>query len=385
MTNLKIFPLLIVLVTLAGCVSTSTPVVQTNPHFLDLSFEGYEQVPVETEAEVFGLSEDARQFVIRKLQSKRDPTVRMESLVREVFDRTDFNLIYDGRANTIASETFANKTANCLSLSIMTYALAKEAGLGVSFQEIEIPEYWTRREGYSMLNGHVNLRLSQLNDPSRYYFDNRSMVVDFDPFSPKKRFPSKRASKERILAMFYNNKGADALINEQYKVAYAYFREALNTDPKFQSAWINLGILYRMTDHWDWAEKTYNAAMTLDGNNLTILENMAVLYDAQGLKDKASAIMDTVRMKRRSNPYFHYIQGEQELENGAFELALAHYRRAIALDRSKHEFYFGMAKSYAGLGDVKKSQAYLKRAKRSANFDDQKSRYQTKIDLLTSL
>ncbi|XOV80610.1 MAG: tetratricopeptide repeat protein [Aestuariibacter sp.] len=385
MAKLKMYLLLLLTTTLLGCSSTQTPVIAANPHFLDLSFEGFEKYHIESEKEVFGLSEEARRFVIRKLQSKHDPTVRMETLVREVFNRTDFNLIYDGTANTIASETFANKTANCLSLSIMTYALAKEAGLGVVFQEIDIPEYWTRREGYSMLNGHVNLKLSQAKDPSRYYFDTRSMIVDFDPFSPKKHFPSVRAGRERILAMFYNNKGADALISGEFRHAYAYFREALIVDKQFQSAWINLGILYRMTGHWDWAEKTYSSALALNDNNLTVLENMAVLYDVQGLEKKAQKIMEKVHTKRRSNPYYHYIQGEQELENGEYELALAHYRKAISLDKSKHEFYFGMAKTYAELGDVDKSQFYLKRAKRSANFDDQKSRYQSKLDLLTSL
>lgn len=385
MAKLNIVTMILVIASLMGCSSTPTANVSINPHFLDMSFEGFQQVHVETEEEVFGLSDEARRFVIRKLQSKEDPTVRMETLVREVFDRTDFNLIYDGTANTIASETFANKTANCLSLSIMTYALAKEAGLGVSFQEIDIPEFWTRREGYSMLNGHVNLKIYQGMNPSRFYFDDRSMVVDFDPFSPKKHFPSHRANKSRILAMFYNNKGADALIQMDYKRAYAYFREALTVDNQFQSAWINMGILYRKTGHWDWAEKTYLTALALNDNNLTIMENMAVLYDTQGKHRKAHEIMETVRLKRRTNPYYHFIQGEQELEKGQYEAALVHYRKALSLDNSKHEFYFGMAKSYAGLGDFDKSQTYLKRAKRSAGFDDQKSRYQTKIDLLTSL
>lgn len=384
MTKLKLCLLLFSSI-LLGCSSTQTHVVNSSPHFLDMSFEGFEQYRIETEEEVFGLNEDARRFVIRKLQSKDDPTVRMETLVREVFNRTDFNLIYDGTANTVASETFTNKTANCLSLSIMTYSLAKEAGLGVSFQEIDIPEYWTRRDGFSMLNGHVNLKLYPSRDPSRFYFDNRSMVVDFDPFSPKKRFPAMRAGKDRILAMFYNNKGADALINENYKKAYAYFRQALLTDQQFQSAWINLGILYRMTGHWDWAENTYKTALALNDNNLTIMENMAVLYEAQGLDEKARDVMEQVRLKRRSNPFYHFIQGEQELESGEYEAALVHYRKAISLDKNKHEFYFGMAKTYASMGDVEKSQFYLKRAKRSASFDDQKSLYQGKLDLLTSL
>ena len=55
------------------------------------------------------------------------------------------------------------------------------------------------------------------------------------------------------------------------------------------------------------------------------------------------------------------------------------------MENDKHEFYFGLAKSYAALGDVTTSEKYLRRAKRFAPFDDEKSRYQSKIDLLSKL
>jgi hypothetical protein len=40
----------------------------------------------------------------------------------------------------------------------MTYALARELGFGVRFQDKDMPEYWTIREGQSLLNGHINYR-----------------------------------------------------------------------------------------------------------------------------------------------------------------------------------------------------------------------------------
>ena len=64
----------------------------------------------------------------------------MEALIYGVFDRSKMNLLYRGDANTLASETFNNRAANCLSLSIMMYALATEAGFDVKFQEIMVPD-----------------------------------------------------------------------------------------------------------------------------------------------------------------------------------------------------------------------------------------------------
>ena len=381
----NLLPLALVMLFLSGCQTTQQTTVQVNPHFLDLSFAGYENVPVESESEIFELNNDARRFV-SDLQHKRDRSGKIEELVAAIFNRSDFNMIYDNSANTTAKETFENRSANCLSLSIMTYALAKEAGLGVTFREIEIPEYWTRKEGFSLLNGHINLRITELDDhSSRIYVDNRTMVVDFDPFSPKKYFPSKAATKERVLAMFYNNKGADALVKSDFMTAYAYFRQAIVSDPQFQDAWANLGILYRMRGHYDWAENTYHEALKLNPDNLTILENLAVLNQHQGRYELADNIMETVEIRRQSNPYYHFILGEQELEANNYEAAKMHYKKAIKLDSSHHEFYFGLAKVHLFMGDREMALRYLRRAKSNTKIDDLKDHYQHKMDLFAKL
>ena len=48
-------------------------------------------------------------------------------------------MLYRNSANTTANTTFNNRAANCLSLSIMTYALAEHVGLNATFYEVEIP------------------------------------------------------------------------------------------------------------------------------------------------------------------------------------------------------------------------------------------------------
>jgi tetratricopeptide (TPR) repeat protein len=370
---------------LTACQTTTSVQINPNPHLLDKSFAGFENIPIETERDIFALSPEARTFVITTLNGVREPTVRIERLVDAIFDRSDFNMIYDNSANTIASDTFANRSANCLSLSIMTYALAKEAGIDVRFREIEIPEYWTRKDGFSLINGHINLRLHSELQADKIYFDNRSMVVDFDPFSPKKYFPARGVDKDRVLAMFYNNKGADALVKASYKESYAYFREALLVDPQFQDAWANMGILYRMTGHYDWAENTYTEALRLNQDNLTIWENLAVLHKFMGRDEEAREIEERVDFKRQRNPYYHFIQGEQEFEAQEYSQALAHYRKAIHLDSSHHEFYFGMAKVHAALGNKASAMSWLKKAKRRSSMDDVKERYQNKMDLFAAL
>ena len=385
---MRYFPVLLLLSCLGlltACQSTTSVKHDPEPHFLDFSFAGYQQVAIETEADIFRLNDEAKAFVRGHVVMTKNATKRMENLVDAIFDRSDFNMLYNNQANTVAEETFTRRSANCLSLSILTYALAKEAGLGVQFREIQIPEYWTRRQGYSLINGHVNLRLFDPQEAGAMSFGAIDLVVDFDPFSPKKYFPAAVVEKNRVIAMFYNNKGADALVNEQYTRAYAYLRAAIQTDNSFQDAWANMGILYRMTGHYDWAENIYLAALQLNDNNLTIWENLAVLHRYLGREARAADIEMTVSQKRQKNPFYHYMLGEQQMELNEYQLAMSHFRRAIRLDSTYHEFYFGMAKAHYQIGDTAAALTWLKRAKRNAKVEELRDRYQNKMDLFASL
>jgi Flp pilus assembly protein TadD len=270
-------------------------------------------------------------------------------------------------------------------MSIMTYALATEAGFDVDFQEIMIPEYWTRRAGFSLLNGHINLNMLAPHDPNVFVFNTRSYQVDFDPQSSRRGLPKKVVSKENIVSMFYNNKGADAVLRKDYVSAYAYFRAALLLQPSFHSAWINLGILYRLSHYFPQAESAYHHALVLKSDSLTALENLAYLYTVTGRNEEATEILAKVEEQRNSNPYYHVNLGEQEMEQKHWDQALAHFRKALSLDRGKHEVYFGLARVYFEIGELQQSERYLKQAKNTANNKQDEQRYQSKLEFLSSL
>lgn len=147
---------LICLLFLAGCQATSSnssAKIDPSPALHDEIFPGYEAVAIEPEAQVFAMGDAGKAFVDEKLYRVKKPAKRIKALISGIFDHADLNLLYENDANTIASETFENRAANCLSLTIMTYAMAEYAQLHVRFQQVVIPEFWVRRDGYSLLNG----------------------------------------------------------------------------------------------------------------------------------------------------------------------------------------------------------------------------------------
>jgi tetratricopeptide (TPR) repeat protein len=375
----------IIIVFFSACQSTVVNIPITKPLLYDQGFPGFSQIIIESEQQVFYLDDKAKTFVALTIKPMHNNAEQMEALVKAVFDRSKMNLLYQDDANTNANDTFYSQTANCLSMSIMTYALATEAGFEVDFQEIMIPEYWTRRSGFSLLNGHINIRMMAPKQPNVLEFHRRSFQVDFNPQPLRYGFPKKLVSKQTVLSMFYNNKGADAFLRKDYVSAYAYFREALVVKPNFDAAWINLGILYRVSEYYPEAEKAYQYALVIHPNSLTALENLAYLYTFTDRNIEAANILAKVETYRNSNPYYHVLLGEQDMEQKNWEQALAHFRRALALDRGKHEVYFGLARASFEIGELRQSERYLKQAKNTSINKRDEDRYRTKLEFLSNL
>lgn len=372
-----------VLLFFSACQSTVRHIPASEPLLYDQGFSGFSHIKIESEQQVFHLDDTAKAFVASTIESMDSKIDQMEELVKAIFDRSELNLLYKGDANTNANNTFHSQEANCLSMSIMTYALATEAGFDVNFQEIMIPEYWTRRAGFSLLNGHINIKMLAPKQPNIFELNRQSYQVDFDPQPSRSGFPKKVVSKQAVLSMFYNNKGADAFLRKDYVHAYAYFREALLVKPNFYSAWINLGILYRLNEYFPQAEKAYQHALVIRPSSLTALENLAYLYTFTGRDEEADEMLAKVEAERNNNPYYHVNLGEQEMEQKHWDQALAHFRRALALDRSKHEVYFGLARAYFEIGELRESERYLKQAKNKASNKYDEDRYQAKLDFLS--
>ncbi|MGJ8681544.1 tetratricopeptide repeat protein, partial [Paraglaciecola sp.] len=213
-------------------------------------------------------------------------------------------------------------------------------------------------------------------------FQTRSYQVDFDPQPSRNNFPKKIVGKRHVIDMFYNNKGADALVKGDLQIAYKYFREATLLYPTFQSAWVNMGILYRKMGYFPQAEDAYQYAISLNEKSLTAWENLAHLYSFTDRTVQSQELFNWVETKRRNNPYYHLNLGEEQIERKNWDEALAHFRKALALDRSKHETYFGLARVYFEIGELKQSERYLKQARNNAKNLSIEGVYQDKLSFL---
>ena len=181
--------------------------------------------------------------------------------------------------------------------------MAEHLGLEGEFQRVHIPEYWALDKGYNLLTGHINLKLRmpkvRRSDVINLYDNQGAMLVDFAPDISGDNFKTTTISKERVAAMFYNNKGAAALVNNKRNEAFSYFLAATQMDPSYSGGWGNLGILFRVIEDYQRAEQAYDYALLADASNNTAAGNLAILYQLTGRQQQAQEIETALANKRK--------------------------------------------------------------------------------------
>ncbi|MEH8019470.1 tetratricopeptide repeat protein [Rheinheimera muenzenbergensis] len=375
------------LMALTACQSAPKPELTYDYQSLLIAEPGFagDITPVETEQQIYALPEQVQSELQRILHATSGITERSKTLLRYIFTFAHDELIYDNSATKTASETLAIGKANCLSLSILAYSMANEVGLKTVFQDVAIPEYWTSEQNTTWLNGHVNLRIVQNTLPENHsgvILFGRDIVVDFDPTILKQRFSTTQLNKQRVTAMFYNNKAAEQLNSSEDAQAYQYYLAAIDIDPTFAVTWANLGVLYRKYGLDQYAEQAYQHSLKLDPTSLNTMSNLAYLYHRSDRQHEAEQLMQHVNQARKNNPYYYLMLGNEALRRNDTAEAISQYEHAVRLDRNNHEAYFGLAKAYFQLNDTVQAERYLQRAKRTAPSDQDKEQYQRKLTSL---
>ena len=344
---------------------------------------------IETPAEIFKLDTSLTRQLDSHLNSQNSAQHIAQGIFSFLLKNGDDSLAYRSSATLTAAQSYQNLNANCLSLSILAYSLAEHLGLKAQFQKVHIPEYWALDQGVNLLTGHINLSLNSqplIKDAGTLFYQrDQRLIIDFDSNSRQARFKTTRLSKNTVTAMFYNNKGATALINKQYELAYSYFNAATKVAPNFSVAWGNLGVLFKQFNYLNEAEQAYNYALHLDKNNNTAQGNLAMLYLLTEREIQGTQILNQLDKQRQSNPYYHISLGNTEYVHKYYAKALKHFKKAYTLSPTLHESHFGLARVYFQWGDTKQAKYHLRKAGKNADFLHDKKRYDAKLKALQSL
>lgn len=377
----------LLLLIMAGCSMTAQHKLNADPqqYLADDLFVVVPEQSIETEQQIFALPDAVYHDMLRMVRPLNSSREKADALLNYIFFTKGKRISYDNNATLTATETLARQQANCLSLTVLAYSLAKVAEMNVIFQDVRIPEYWTHVQGVSLLSGHVNLRLTGANIQTMrgpLIYEQFSYVIDFDLETNKSHFPVRALTKPQIVAMFYNNKAAQSMIAKDYDRAYAYLKAAVLIDPNSSESWNNVAVLYRTIERFDLAEDAYQLALRLDPDSINAKSNLALLYLLTGENEKAEALQRVVHSKRLENPYYHIMLGNEAMQLNDNQQAIKHFRDSLKLSDKASEAMAGLAKAYYQLGEAETARHYLLQAKKYAPSAQERGRYQSKLNFL---
>lgn len=348
----KVLEVLMLLVALGGCASVrQTPSASDVPWHDEVFAYDAKLVTVNKE-ELFRLDPE----LVRRLQ---DPAIqslsapkRLEHLLAMLYGAEMKPYRYAAGHSTVAADTWRHGRGDCLSLTVLTYAMARELRLISQMQEVKVPVSFDRRDGVDFANEHVNLlvRESGLSVWTHGRLDAKDMIVDFEPQLGGNR-EGKALSDEAILARFYNNRGAEYLVDDQRALAYAYLKAAILVNPAYSSTYANLAQLYQRAGLMDDAEHLLRQAIELSNRPLVPLSALHRLLLAQGREGQALEIGRLLQSQRERDPYYWIGLGLSRLNQGRTRQAIDAFEEAQQLTSGFDEVHRHLAAAYAMVGE----------------------------------
>jgi tetratricopeptide (TPR) repeat protein len=311
---------------------------------------------------------------------------RRRVLIDTMYRKGGLRLDYDSSETRTASEAFKARTGNCLSLVLLTSAMAKELRLPVRYQSVVGVADWSQADNLFVSIGHVNLVMDQV--PSEIEWKSWSaapLVVDFLPPDQASVLETHLIEEETVLAMYLNNRAVESLIKGQTDNAYWWARAALLEDPSFISTYVTFGVIYRTVHHPEMANFVLERASSREPDNTTILSDRILVLRDMGKVQEAKALSSRLAALDPHPPMSYYNQAQAEMNAGHFESARRLYEKEIARDPFHHEFEFGLARVYFNLNDMKQAAIHLKRAMDISTSKEAHNLYASKLEHLNAL
>jgi Tfp pilus assembly protein PilF len=375
---MRIGAAILVVAALALAACTTTPPAYDERLFNDGAFAApTDRVDA---GEVFALTPEMRQYLKTQVASRWQNPSRQQALVDALSSRAHLKLTYDSEWTRNAAETFAARAGNCLSLVIMTAALAHELGIPVRYQMVLGDTVWSRSGGMYFSISHVNITLGAAGSTHMLNEQSAVLTVDFLPGEDLRGERVRVVTEETILAMYMNNRAAESIADGRLDNAYWWARAALRQDPKFTSAYNTLGVVYRRHGDTKSAEKVLAQVLELEPANTQAMSNLALVLTDQGRQAEAAALTQKLAALQPYPPFYFFDRGLAAMRERDYKEAKVQFEREIERDAYYHEFRFWLAAAYLGLGETAKARAQLSLALDNSTTRGDRDLYAAKLD-----
>ncbi len=288
---------------------------------------------------------------------------RLDRLVEAVANTSLLGVRYETGHTGSAVEVFEERTANCLAFTQMFVGMARELGLAAYFVEVSHVENFEREGDLIVVSDHVAVGFGPRHT---------MRVIDFGQRQEEDDWRVHPISDLTATALFYSNRGAEALRAGRLDEAVAWLEDAVRIDPELTSAWVNLGVSQRRSGRAEAAEASYRRALEIDPRGGSALVNLAVLLRMNGRAGEAEDLLRLAATARNRNPFTYVALGDLSLRYGRLDEAERFYSRARRLGPDEAAPAAALGEVRLRQGERRAAEKLLRRALRLQPDGDQR-------------
>lgn len=313
-----------------------------------------DRVPEELRDQVeipYELDEETLAEVSRFINPAGNERRRTEEIVGFIFSGLDLEYSLTPTKNAV--ETYVSRSGNCLSFVNLFVGIARYQRLNPFYVEVEDYQRWNFEDGVVISRGHIVAGMN---------VDGELSTFDFLPYRPKGYREFDPIDDVTAMSHYYNNLGAEALMDGDIETAEDNLRIAHALAEDFERAINNLGVVYLRTSRTEEALALFERGLELHPTSVPLLSNQARALQESGDLDQATEILDRIESVNQTNPYFYIYRGELALSQGDTETALSYMRQALRTDSEVPEVHLGLVKVFMATGDMNRARHHLGRA-----------------------
>lgn len=337
--------------------------------------------------EALALSPAMQRFAETVMASEIRNKGLRDGLIDALYTKGRLQLDYDAETTRTAAEAFDAKRGNCMSLVLMTAAFARHFHMPVRFNSVFLEESWTRSNGIFFVAGHVNISLARplSTGRSNIFGDPELLTIDFLPPDQVRGHRGRVIDESTILAMFLNNRAAEALTAGHVDDAYWWAREAIRTDSRWLSAYNTLAVLYRRKGLMDRAEATLRLVLDREPLNTQAMSNLILVLADTGRREEANAYGNQLAQIQPVPPYKFFDEGVAAMRAGEFAAARQLFRKEVARAAYVPEFHFWLGLANYGMGDMSAARGEIAKALENSATIKDREMYGAKLAWLNEM
>ena len=305
-------------------------------------------------ADIFALSPEMQKFLNAQILPYAKGGAR-DALLDALYTDGQLKLEYDAEVTRNAAQAFAARSGNCLSLVVMTAALAKALDLNIRYQNVLVEETWSRDGHIYFSVGHVNVTLMDR------HFSRASGETTID-FLPPRDLPKQRGrliDEKTVVAMYLNNRAVESLVRGRVDDAYWWAREAIAQEPSYLTAYNTLGAVYERRGMPDTAEKVFTYVLAREPANVHVMSNLVGALKEQGHTVEADAWSRIMTRLDPNPPFSFFNRGLEAMKDRDYGRARDLFAKEVDRAPYYHEFHYWLAAAYVGLGNYGEARKHL--------------------------